>query len=146
MPIGLKIALGGLDAMTLTWIRFTAAALTLGAILRTRGNMPRFHRFRRHHWALMALAAVGLAGNYGFYALGLHYTNAGTAQVVVQIAPMLLTLGGIFVFKEEFATTQWLGLLVLIAGLGLFSSDQIAHLVRPVPPVAGRTCAPRRPP
>ena len=41
LPVGLKIALGGLDAMTLTWIRFVAAATFLGVLLRMRGSMPR---------------------------------------------------------------------------------------------------------
>lgn len=129
LPIGLKVALGGLDAMTLTWIRFTAAALTLGTLLRVRGNMPPLHLFTKRHWVLLLVASLGLAGNYGFYALGLHHTNASTAQVVIQIAPMLLTVGGIFVFKETFAVTQWIGLAVLVAGLALFSSDQIAHMI-----------------
>jgi drug/metabolite transporter (DMT)-like permease len=129
LPIGLKIALGGLDAMTLTWIRFTAAALFLGVLLRVRVSFPTPASLERRHWMLLAIAALGLAGNYGFYALGLHYTNAGTSQVVIQIAPMLFTLGGIFVFRERFAATQWLGLVVLVAGLGIFSAEQVAHLV-----------------
>lgn len=129
LPIGLKIALGGLDAMTLTWIRFTTAALFLGVLLRMRASLPRPASLRPRHWLLLAVAALGLAGNYGFYALGLHYTNAGTSQVVIQIAPMLFTLGGIFVFRERFAATQWLGLAVLVAGLGIFSAEQVAHLV-----------------
>ncbi|MFN2425949.1 MAG: DMT family transporter [Candidatus Binatia bacterium] len=129
LPVGLKLALGGVDPLTLTWIRFMAAALFLGVLLKLRGNMPPVGLLARHHWMLMAVAAAGLAGNYGFYALGLHFTNAGTSQVVIQIAPMLLTLGGIVVFKERFAAVQWLGFGVLLAGLALFSSDQIAHLV-----------------
>jgi drug/metabolite transporter (DMT)-like permease len=129
LPIGLKVALGGLDAMTLTWIRFVAATLFLGLLLRARGSMPSTARFDRHHWTLLAVAAIGLAGNYGLYALGLHYTNAGTAQVLIQIAPMLFTLGGIFVFREKFALAQWIGLAVLVTGLGLFSFDQISHMI-----------------
>lgn len=129
LPIGLKLVLAVVDPLTLSWVRFGAAALILGAILRWRGTMPPLHRFERHHWTLLALAAVGLAGNYGFYALGLAYTNAGTSQVVIQIAPMLLTIGGIFVFHEQFAAAQWLGLAVLVTGLALFSSDQIAHML-----------------
>lgn len=129
LPVGLKLALGGLDAMTLTWIRFVSAAVILGGVLRARGSMPTFARFSRRHWLLLGVAAFGLAGNYGFYALGLAYTDAGTSQVVIQIAPMLLTLGGIFVFRERFAPTQWIGFAVLVAGLALFSSDRIAHMV-----------------
>lgn len=128
LPIGLKIALGGLDAMTLTWIRFVAATTILGLLLRSRGAMPRLQRLGREDWPLMLVAAAGLSANYALYVLGLHHTNAATSQVVIQLAPMLFTLGGIFVFKESFAFTQWLGLAVLIAGLGLFSSDQIAHM------------------
>ena len=129
LPLGLKIALGGLDAMTLTWIRFVAATAFLALLLRARGNMPSLAGFERHHWVLMAIAAVGLAGNYGFYALGLQYTNAGTAQVLIQIAPMLFTLGGIFLFRERFSVVQWLGFAVLVFGLGVFSSDQISHML-----------------
>lgn len=129
LPVGLKIALGGLDALTLTWIRFVAASLFLGLLLRARGSMPSVARLERLHWRLLAVAAIGLAGNYGFYSLGLAYTNAGTAQVLIQLAPMLFTLGGIFVFRERFALAQWIGLAVLAAGLGLFSSDQISHMI-----------------
>jgi drug/metabolite transporter (DMT)-like permease len=128
LPIGLKVALGGVDAMTLTWIRFVVASLTLAFVLRALGRMPSTARFRREHWTLLAVAAVGLAGNYGFYSLGLAYTNAGTAQVLIQLAPMLFTLGGIFVFRERFAVVQWVGLAVLVSGLALFSSDQISHM------------------
>jgi drug/metabolite transporter (DMT)-like permease len=129
LPVGLKVALGGLDALTLTWIRFVTAALCLGLLLRARGSMPSMSRLQRHHWILLGVAAIGLAGNYGFYSLGLAYTNAGTAQVLIQIAPMLFTLGGIFVFREKFAIAQWIGLAVLVTGLALFSSDQISHMV-----------------
>jgi drug/metabolite transporter (DMT)-like permease len=129
LPVGLKVALGGLDPMTLTWIRFVAAALCLGLLLRARGSMPSMGRFERQHWTLLAIAALGLAGNYGFYSLGLDYTNAGTAQVLIQLAPMLFTLGGIFLFREKFAAAQWIGLAVLVTGLALFSSDQISHMI-----------------
>lgn len=128
LPIGLKVALGGLDPWTLTWIRFLCAAVFLASLLRLRGRLPQLARFRRRQWTLMAVAGLGLAGNYGFFALGLHYTNAGTTQVVIQIAPMLLTLGGIYLFRESFVPRQWLGFAVLVLGLGLFSSQQITHL------------------
>ena len=129
LPVGLKVALGGLDAMTLTWIRFTGAAITLGAVMQARGRTPRFDHFARGHWMLMAVAAAGLAGNYGLYALGLHLTNASTAQVLIQVAPMLFTLGGIFLFRERFTRLQWTGFAILVTGLALFSSDQISHMV-----------------
>ena len=129
LPIGLKIALEGLDPLTLSWIRFSVSSLVLGAWLRTRGSMPNLARLSRRHLLLLLVAALGLAGNYGFYAVGLQHTNASTSQVVIQVAPMLLTLGGIVLFQERFAMRQWFGFATLVGGLGLFSSEQIAHLV-----------------
>jgi drug/metabolite transporter (DMT)-like permease len=130
LPLGMKIALAGLDAMTLTWVRFLAATLFLASVLRASGNMPVIRGFTSQHWMLIAVAAFGLAGNYGLYALGLQYTNAGTAQVVIQIAPMLFTIGGIVFFGERFSAVQWTGFAVLVVGLAVFSSDQIAHMIK----------------
>ncbi|MFT4570564.1 MAG: drug/metabolite transporter (DMT)-like permease [Hyphomicrobiaceae bacterium] len=128
IPIGLRILLEGMDPMTITWFRFSAAALVVGTYLFLQGRLPRLASLDRHHWILLGVATLALAGNYGFYVLGLSRTNASTAQVVIQIAPMLLTVGSIVVFKERFAAVQWLGLCALVAGLVLFSSDQISHM------------------
>ncbi len=129
LPIALKIVLAGMDALTLTSYRFIAAALILGAILASRGTLPRLGSLDASHWRLLAVATLCLAANYIFYVLGLHYTNAGTAQVLIQIAPVLLGLGGIWVFKERFGFLQWTGLVIMVSGLAVFSSDQIAHMI-----------------
>lgn len=129
LPIGLRIVLGGMDPITITWFRFTAAAVIVGGVLVMQGKLPRLSTLERHHYVLLGVATLALAGNYAFYVLGLDRTNASTAQVVIQIAPMLLTMGGIFVFRERFALVQWFGLAVLASGLLLFSSDQMRHMV-----------------
>ncbi|TFH20673.1 MAG: DMT family transporter [Myxococcales bacterium] len=129
LPIGLKVALSGMDALTLTWYRFVAAATLLGAVLRLRGSLPRLDLLGRDGWRLLIIATLGLAANYALYVFGLDGTNAGTAQVVIQIAPVLLAVGSIWVFKEGIGRTQWLGLTVMVAGLVVFSRDQIVHML-----------------
>jgi len=129
LPIGLKIALQGMDPLTITWYRFLAAAILLGTVLTARGSLPRVRFLRNDHWRLLAAATLGLAGNYALYVFGLARTNAGTAQVVIQIAPVLLGLGGIVAFRERFSRLQWIGLAVMVSGLVLFSREQIAHLL-----------------
>ena len=129
LPIGLKLALAEIDPMTITWYRFSCAAVVLGTILTFRGTLPRLRSLRANTLRLLALAAVCLSANYGLYVLGLHHTNAGTSQVVIQIAPVLFTLGGIFFFRERFRLLQWLGLALLVLGMAAFSRDQIAHIV-----------------
>ena len=129
LPIALKIVLGGMDAMTLTWYRFVAASLLLGPILAVRGTLPDLRGLPRSAWLLLTIAVGCLSTNYAFYVLGLERTNASTAQVIIQIAPVLLAIGGICLFKERFGWLQWMGLAVMVTGLLVFSRDQIANLL-----------------
>jgi drug/metabolite transporter (DMT)-like permease len=129
LPLGLRIALGGLDAGTLTWYRFVAAALVLGAVLAFQGTLPPVRRFDRRDWTLLAVAIVFLCANYLLYVLGLERTNAGTAQVVIQLAPLLLAVGGVWVYGERLGLPQGLGFAAMTLGFVLFSYEQIRHLV-----------------
>lgn len=129
LPLGLRIALGGLDAGTLTWYRFVAAAVVLGAVLAWQGTLPPVRRFDRRDWTLLGVAIVFLCANYLLYVLGLERTNAGTAQVVIQLAPLLLAVGGVWVYGERLGAPQWLGFATMTLGFLLFSYEQISHLV-----------------
>ena len=66
------------------------------------------------------IAGLLLTGNYGFYILGLEKTSAEATQVMIQLAPMLLLLAGLWLFKEQFTRTQWLGFIGFSLGLILF--------------------------
>lgn len=127
LPVALKLTLQQLDPYTLTWFRFLVAFGVLGAWLAARGQLAPLRTLARRHWVLLALAGLGLIGNYVFYLLGVHLTSPGNAQLLIQLAPMLMALGGIFVFGERFNGGQWFGLAAIVAGMGLFFSDQIAH-------------------
>ena len=129
LPLGLRIALGGLDAVTLTWYRFLCAAILMGTALTVQGTLPRVSRFTRRDWSLLAVAIVFLCANYLLYVLGLERTNAGTAQVVIQLAPLLLAVGGVWVYGERLGLPQWLGFGTMALGFVLFSYEQISHMV-----------------
>src|SRR5690606_35061942 len=97
LPAALKIALGSLDAWTLTWVRFLFAFLVLGGWLGARGRLSSLRGPRRRDWFLLLLAAFTLIGNYLLYLLGVQYTTPGNAQLLIQAAPLLMALGGIVV-------------------------------------------------
>ncbi len=128
LPVALKVALVAVDPWTLTWFRFLFAALGLGAFLAWRGQFARFRGLGRGHWWLLAVASLGLIGNYVLYLFGLHYTTPANAQLLIQLAPLLMAVGGIVVFKERFRAGQWVGLGVLLLGLALFFRDQLLQL------------------
>jgi drug/metabolite transporter (DMT)-like permease len=128
LPVALKVALVAVDPWTLTWFRFLFAALGLGAWLAWRGKLRPFAALRARHWWLLLVAAAMLIGNYVLYLFGLHHTTPANAQLLIQLAPLLMAVGGILVFGERFRGGQWLGLGVLLTGLCLFFRDQLGQL------------------
>lgn len=129
LPIALKLTLEVLDPITLTWFRFLVAALLTGAWLGLRGGLRGYGALGGRGTAMLALAAAMLVGNYVFYLLGVQRTTPGNAQLVIQLAPLLMALGGVWLFGERFRTAQWLGLALLAGGMGLFFSDQLRAAV-----------------
>lgn len=131
LPIALKIVLAGMDAYTITWWRFAVAAAGLGAFLAWRGQLPRFASTGARTIALIVLALAMLVANYVLYLVALDHASPSVTQVVIQLAPLLLTMGGIFVFGERFTALQWTGFAVLVAGLVLFFNRRLPELAQP---------------
>ena len=129
LPHALKLALRSLDPATITWFRFGVASLALGVWLAWRGSLPRFGGLGRTGWALLAVAVLGLAANFLAFLVGLDLTTPANAQVLIQLAPMLLGLGSLVVFQERYERLQWLGLAVLVLGLLVFFASQLRALV-----------------
>lgn len=128
LPLALRAALDVLDPVTLTAFRFATSALALGAILALRSGLPPLARLSRAGLGLLAIATAGLAANYIGFLLGLDHTSPADAQVLIQLGPLLLALGGIAVFRERFTRLQWLGALAIGVGLALFFRAQLAAL------------------
>jgi drug/metabolite transporter (DMT)-like permease len=128
LPIALKIALKSIDPYTVTWSRFASSGFILAVVLGMTGGLPDIRRFDRRTWVLLAVAFVGLTGNYVLYIVALVHTSPTITQTVAQLGPMILLLGGLVVFNEKFSGIQWLGFAVLIMGLILFFHDRLLDL------------------
>ncbi|MGB5591062.1 MAG: DMT family transporter [Gammaproteobacteria bacterium] len=129
LPVALKQMLSWMDPYTITWFRFLVAAGLTALYLRSRGRMPALRGLDRRGWWLLAIAVSGLVGNYVLYLLGLSYISPGSAQLLIQMAPMFLLIGGLLVLRESFSWLQWIGLLVMFVGLGLFLNDRLMELL-----------------
>ena len=127
LPVALKLTLERVDPITLTWARFAFAAAVVAAWLAFRGELRVFRGLPRRGWLMLLVAGLMLIGNYVFYLLGLHFTTPANAQLLIQAAPLLMALGGIFVFRERFNAWQWMGIAAILAGLLLFFGDQLAQ-------------------
>jgi drug/metabolite transporter (DMT)-like permease len=131
LPIGLKIALTELDAWTITWCRFAGAALLMGLLLALRGQLPTAKYFDGGTRRWLAVGSLGLTGNYVLYVLGLSYSSPAATQTIMQIAPLLLLVFGMFVFHERFSRLQWFGFATLVFGLIVFLNRRLPELLHP---------------
>lgn len=129
MPIALKILLEGMDVYTISWYRFALSAVVVGVMLAATGQLPPWKSVPRRGWMLMVVALLGLAGNYLLYAFALRHTTPSVTQTVIQLAPMLLLLGGVLVVRERFSRLQWCGFGALFIGLLLFFNRRLPELL-----------------
>jgi drug/metabolite transporter (DMT)-like permease len=128
LPIALKAMLNYMDPFTITWFRFLAAALITGGVLSLTGGLPKLHRLGARTLGVLLVAAAGLIGNYLLYLLGLSFASPGATQILIQLAPLFLLLGGVLIFRESFSPLQWIGFVALLCGLTLFFHDRLAVL------------------
>jgi drug/metabolite transporter (DMT)-like permease len=125
LPIALKVALEILDPITLTWFRFVVAMAFTAVWLAGRGQLRNYGALNRRQWGMLAAAAALLLANYVCYLLGVQRTTPANAQLLIQLAPLLMALGGIWVFGEAFGLAQWCGLGLLVLGMLMFFRDQL---------------------
>ncbi|MEG1039841.1 MAG: DMT family transporter [Pseudomonas sp.] len=129
LPIKLKQVLQVMDPITVTWFRLSVSGGLLLAWLAASKQLPSFGRLGRKGWGLVALATAGLVGNYVLYLMGLNLLSPGTAQLVVQLGPVMLLVASVFLFKERFSVGQGIGLAILLLGFGLFFNQRLEELL-----------------
>jgi drug/metabolite transporter (DMT)-like permease len=129
LPVALKMLLTELSANTITWVRFLAATIFVGVILKQQGALPKATQFSKTTLHLLAIAVVGLLTNYILFLLGVKLLTPETAQLVIQLAPFLMMLGGIVLFKEQMLLWQKVGAVLLVIGLLAFFNERLVDLV-----------------
>ncbi|ELS31664.1 MULTISPECIES: DMT family transporter [Pseudanabaena] len=129
LAIALKIVLQQLDPFTVTWFRFTFAGIVLGGYLAIRRQLPTWQQLKKVSLPVFLVAVAGLSLNYILFLTGLGKTSANNAQVLTQLAPMMMGIASLIIFKEKYNYQQWVGVAILICGLVLFSHEQVRSLV-----------------
>jgi len=128
LPVAITAILPAMDVLTITWYRLLVAAVLVGGYQYYKGGLG-WRQLRRANLALYMLAAVtGLVINYLLWAIGLDYSSTEATQVVIQVAPLLLMVISVWLYKEPFGSWQVLGLMVFIAGLLLFFYRSIVNV------------------
>lgn len=126
LPLAVKICLKVVDPITLTLVRFAVAgSLTLAW---QRRQILAGVLAMRTHLRLLLFGGVALTANHLLYVWGLRYSSAGNTQLFIQLAPLLFGLVSVVLFKEAFSLKRGGGVLLLLAGLGLYFSENLRLL------------------
>jgi len=129
LPIALKELLAGMDSTTVVWYRFLVSGLVLFIWLAANRKLPAKLNFNRQTIFFLLLAALGLSGNYFFFAYSLYYVNGETSEAVIQLSTLFLILGGVIIYKESFVPIQKIGAALIVAGLLLFFNSRLKEFV-----------------
>ncbi len=126
MAIVLKVITSELSPVTVVWFRFAIAFVVLGTwtLIFRRSD---FRIFLRPPF-LLILTALFLALNYLGFIAGIKYVSPSSSQVFIQIAPVSFALSGIIIFREHVNWRHILGFILVLAGIGLFYSEQLREL------------------
>jgi drug/metabolite transporter (DMT)-like permease len=126
LAIALKLSLNTINPVSVVWFRFTIAFLVL-SFLMTIFDRSFVTVFIKPPLILFA-AAVFLGFNYYGFITGIHQTTPSNAQVFIQVGPVSLAFIGLLVFKEKINWKHLIGFVVLLFGLSLFYTQQLAEL------------------
>lgn len=112
-----KWALEQFDPLAFNGIRFTlGAAILVPFVLRGRG----LARFERRDW--LPLVGLGVLGNTVYqvlFVLGIDFTLAGNAALMLAMAPVFVTLLSAALRHEQVRVEGWIGVLLSLAGIAL---------------------------
>ncbi|MGO4893621.1 DMT family transporter [Flavobacterium sp. W21_SRS_FM6] len=128
LPLFLKICLEAMDAVTITLYRFVVAGLFVLFVLMRKKSVPRLKSFGLKKGLLLVVATLCLVLNYVANVKGLEYLSPETSQVVMQVAPFLLMLGGVLFFGERLKKIEIGGAVLIFTGLMLFFNDRLGDL------------------
>ncbi|WP_414827526.1 DMT family transporter [Alteromonas sp. H39] len=129
LPIFLAICLQVMDSPTITVYRFLTAAAVVGLLLWKKQQLPRFFRLPLLIKLMAVSATLMLVTNYVTNVMGLLYLSPASAQVLMQIAPFALMIGGILLYKEHFTLLQFIGAVSLLSGLLLFFNHRLPQII-----------------
>ena len=123
LPIALTAILASLDGVTITWFRFTLAALICFLWQAYRGRLNEFSALAARDWGILTLAGLFLIADYVGFTIALNYISPVAATVLSQATPFFLCIGGIIIFKERLNRIQILCFMFLFVGLLFFFND-----------------------
>ncbi len=115
IPLALVYCLVYLDGVTITWFRFTVAAVVCFIWQLHKDRLKEFSHLNLKEWSILILAGIFLIVDYVAYTMALNYISPVATTIFSQATPFFLCIGGVIVFKERLNLVQVLSFIVLLS-------------------------------
>ena len=100
----------------IAFARFAIALAVLWPLLLWRGDERAAFPLRRD---FAALGALGVAANFGLQNLGLAFTGAADAALIIALTPVPIAVMAAAFLGERLVPRQWIGIALSIGGVAL---------------------------
>jgi len=111
-----KHVLSELPPLTTSTVRFVLAGLLLGIWLSVRGEWD-FQAIKENWLGLTGLGLSGVVAYNCFFAVGVQYTAAATAALVVAINPVTTAVIAVLFLGEKWSGRLTLGIILSLVGV-----------------------------
>lgn len=118
-----KGALDDVGPFTILLGRLVLGTMTLAPFAWRRGYRPRLAL--RREYVLFGL--TGMVLHLGFEIVGLHFTSASSAALIIATAPVVTVAFAVVLLKEHVSRLQLAGIAASIAGVVLVTGTGSAH-------------------
>ena len=118
-----KVALPDIGPFTILFIRLVLGTAALLPFAWRQGFRPRLSFQRR----FVLFGLTGMVLHLGFEILGLRFTSASSAVLIIATAPVVTLAFSILFLKERVTRRQLAGIALSIVGVGLITGAQAAR-------------------
>jgi len=116
-----------LSAYEITAWRVLIAALSVGALALYQGHPPKLNKSHLPKFILFGLIT---ALHFLNYIASLKFTTIAHSLTIVYTAPVFVALFSMFFLKESLSGRKWLGIAVVVGGIGVLAGFEPAMTPR----------------
>lgn len=117
--VGSKVVATHMPLLLAVFLRFSFATLIIFSLYLLKGDVKRSHfKLSGKQWLLLMAQGLSAGALFNlFLIMGLQYTSASMAGMIISTLPAVIAMAAVFFLKERLSTYQKIGILLAIFGL-----------------------------
>lgn len=126
--VGSKFLAPRASIISVLFIRFTIATLFLlvANLAKPQKSLPLKHLSKKEWVLIIAQALTAGALFNGFMLLGLHFTNASVAGMIISVLPAFIAVCAVLILKESLSMTRGVCIFFAVIGLMIINGQHLS--------------------